>query len=176
MDIRLASPVPRQVGDLRPSADAAAAARVAEPPLAVEPPAAVSPVSPAQGALVARGLLDPQGVSPSGATEGGGEATPSTPDRPPPRVLKPWGVPMLPTEEKRAAPEVSPLQEEQPAAEDPRAAGNEVPIAPLPAQGICASETAPFERTSPTDAYAVHRDAGEAAPLPAHAPAAAKPA
>ncbi len=104
MDISLPPLAPRAVPDLRPSADVAASARAALPAPAL--PSAAAGVPPAyalQGALVALGLLDPRAVSPSGAIDAAGDTLPDRgPDRPPPRVLKPWGVPMLPAEERRA--------------------------------------------------------------------------
>ncbi len=102
MDISSPLPAARPVQDLRPSADVAASARASAPAPALPPAAAgVPPASIVQGALVARGLLDPRAVSPTGSVDSSGEATLRTPDRPPPRLLKPWGVPMLPAEQRR---------------------------------------------------------------------------
>jgi hypothetical protein len=100
MDISSPSLVPRAVADLRPAADAAATARIVAPPAALAQGPAVAPVSPAQGGLVARGFLEPRPVSPAGAVDGSGQA----PDHPVPRVLKSWGVPMLPAEEETTPP------------------------------------------------------------------------
>jgi hypothetical protein len=112
MDVSWTPLAPRPVPDLRPSADLAASARAEEPAPGLPPSAAgVPPASAAQRALVARGLLDPRAVSPTGAADPAGEARPDDPQRPPPRLLKPWGVPMLPTEEKRAGEDPEPSAE-----------------------------------------------------------------
>lgn len=89
---------PVYVPDLRPTADAAAVNRQAEPvtPVAGPPAAAFPPVAPpsavAQG-VVGRSLL--AAVSMSGADVDGGEE----------RRLKPWGVAMLPSSPPELEPE-----------------------------------------------------------------------
>lgn len=137
MDVSTSSLVPRLVPDLRPSADVAASARLSNPAPALPAAAAgLAPASPAQGALVARGLLDPRAVTPTGAVDTTGEAAARAPAEPPPRVLKPWGVPMLPTEERRTRDEPRPEEgpeggEAAPPGEAPRAAPPaELPLLP----------------------------------------------
>ncbi|GGL64957.1 hypothetical protein [Wenxinia marina] len=77
------STVPRHTMDLRPAADAAAIARDPLPDAPLGVPAALPPQT-AQVAAVSRALLD-----------GSADAGPA-PVRPPERVLKPWGIQMLP--------------------------------------------------------------------------------
>ena len=100
MDISSPSLVPRIVADLRPTADAAATIRTTAPQLAVAAGPAVAPASPAQGALVACGLLDVHAVERVGPADPAREAPDPTRPKAPPRALKPWGVPMLPFEER----------------------------------------------------------------------------
>jgi hypothetical protein len=85
LDVSLPSLAARVVADLRPAADALATARIDRPPLAVAVAAPLAVNSLSQEALVTRTVLDPVAM---GATEGSADA--------PKRVLKPWGVPMLP--------------------------------------------------------------------------------
>ena len=86
VDVSLPSLVPRVIADLRPCADASASAWIDRPPLAV-PAAPLAGKSLSQEALVARSVLDPAAASKVGG-----------PANAPERVLKPWGVPMLPWE------------------------------------------------------------------------------
>lgn len=101
MDLSSPALVPRLIADLRPSSDAAATVRIASPPAALAAvltsgPAA-RPTSPIQGALVARTLLDNGGTPPAGpAIPSAGKPLPEAPGR----VLKPWGVPMLPDRDR----------------------------------------------------------------------------
>jgi hypothetical protein len=96
MDISLSLLAPVVVADLRPSADAAATARIDRPPAALAPGIAVAPVSFTQEGLVTRGLMEPEGPSPVAPLAA---PAPTSGDAPQ-RVLKPWGVPMLPSEER----------------------------------------------------------------------------
>lgn len=98
MEVTFNPSVPRVLPDLRPAADAAATARQEAPPLALAQGPLARPVSPSQEALVTRSLLGTREVSPAGRIDPEGE--PRRADGPP-RVLKPWGVPMLPAEERR---------------------------------------------------------------------------
>ncbi len=104
MDITSPSLVPRVVADLRPSADAAANARTTAPPLAVALDPVVQPAATSQGALVARSLLGMQAVPPVGPADPAEVALDPAWAEAPPRVLKPWGVPMLPFEERPRGP------------------------------------------------------------------------
>jgi hypothetical protein len=85
MDATLPVPAaaPRAAPDLRPASDAQASARQDRPPAALAP--AHPPPCPAQQALALRGLL----------SEGPGAVEPVR------RVLKPFGVEMLPAERRR---------------------------------------------------------------------------
>lgn len=116
MDISAPSLVPRVVADLRPTADAAATVRTTAPPAAVAVGPAVPPTSPTQEALVARGLLDAQSVEPVGQPDPAGGPPDPTRPKAPPRVLKPWGVPMLPFEEHRRPGEPEAAEEPRPEA------------------------------------------------------------
>ena len=87
MDVSIPSVASRAVADLRPAADAAATARVDRPPLAVAPAIPFAPASLSQEGLVAQNVLDPETVSAADALV-----------KPPERVLKPWGIPMLPSD------------------------------------------------------------------------------
>ncbi|TNC52897.1 hypothetical protein FHG66_00970 [Rubellimicrobium rubrum] len=96
MDISVTSVAPRHVADLRPTADAAATARITAPPLAIAQAPVVAPASPQQGALVVKGLIE-AGVA-VGSASG---ATATETKNAPPRVLKPFGLHMLPYNEPR---------------------------------------------------------------------------
>ncbi|WP_210527428.1 hypothetical protein [Rubellimicrobium arenae] len=96
MDITTISPVPRVVMDARPSADAAATTRIAVPPLATAQGPVVAPASRSQGGLVVKGLITLAGIQPPGSLDG------TSPEFGPQRVLKPWGVRMLPSDEPDA--------------------------------------------------------------------------
>lgn len=96
MDISVTSVAPRHVADLRPTADAAATARITAPPLAIAQAPVVAPASPQQGALVLKGLIE------AGAAVGSASgATVNETRNAPPRVLKPFGLHMLPYNEPR---------------------------------------------------------------------------
>lgn len=85
--------VPRHVADLRPTADAAALCR--DPRAAIASavlPAVALPAPTSQAAAVSRSLIGVTPVEQTGRTVA-----------PPERVLKPWGVPMLPAEAKEAS-------------------------------------------------------------------------
>ncbi|TNC73870.1 hypothetical protein [Rubellimicrobium roseum] len=86
---------PRPEVDLRPAADAAASARIIAPPPGLAQGPVVAPASSFQSGWLARSLL---GMS--AATEAG-RAPPEAPASrrgEPQRVLKPWGIPMLPAD------------------------------------------------------------------------------
>lgn len=117
MDVPITSFAPRVVADLRPAADAAATVRTTAPPGTPSQAPTVTPASPAQGGLVARGLMDPRSVSPTGRPDPSGDRELGEP-KSPPRVLKPWGVPMLPVEEQRAG-RPEPAPESRPATDAP---------------------------------------------------------
>ena len=92
------STVPRHTMDLRPAADAAAIARDPRPHAPLGVPAALPPQT-TQVAAVSRALLD-------GSADAG-----FPPLKAPERVLKPWGIQMLPhapDDRKEPSPEVAP--------------------------------------------------------------------
>lgn len=100
MDISLPTYSPRITADLRASVDAAATARSNRPPLAVVQEMPLTPVSFGQEALVAQGVLGSPDPTPVTATN----PLPDWASRDAPeRVLKPWGVPMLPADVPREA-------------------------------------------------------------------------
>lgn len=78
------STVPRHTADLRPAADAAALARQPQPHLPLGPAAASQPPQSGQVAAISRALLDTSDTSKF------------PPLKEPPRVLKPYGIEMLP--------------------------------------------------------------------------------
>jgi hypothetical protein len=86
---------PLHLADRRPAADAAALARDPSPDLPLPPVAPTVPPSSVQGAAVTRSLLA------AGAAEG----VPAVP--PVERVLKPYGITMLPSEAARARAEAA---------------------------------------------------------------------
>jgi hypothetical protein len=83
VDVSISSVVPRMVADLRPAADASATARIERPPLAV----AVGNPAPTVS-LVQEGLVTRSAIEPAAEADLAAHAVQ--------RVLKPWGVPMLP--------------------------------------------------------------------------------
>lgn len=92
MDISLSSVAPRSVADRRPVADAAATARPARHPTEGWPAPRIEPTSFVQEGLVTQGFMESAGLVPVGAASD----TQFDSHGGPQRVLKPWGVPMLP--------------------------------------------------------------------------------
>jgi hypothetical protein len=91
MNVSLPGLAPVVVADLRPSADAAASTRIDRPPTAKALGTTAAPASLSQEALVAQSVLGPVPAAASDeALTSFGEA--------PKRVLKPWGILMLPVE------------------------------------------------------------------------------
>lgn len=84
MDVSSPALAPRVLPDLRPVADAAATARLVRPEAALAVPPVPAP-SPTQAGLVSRSVLE-------------SDRDLRRPGEEPPRVLKPWGVSMLPAE------------------------------------------------------------------------------
>ncbi len=91
----MAHPAPRPMPDQRPTADAAALNRTNQPllPVATGPSA---PPSPTQAGAVSRALLAGSGVSEEDA------ASPLPPVEKTARTLKPYGITMLPDDERQA--------------------------------------------------------------------------
>jgi hypothetical protein len=96
VDVSMSSVAPRFVADLRPAADAAATARIDRPPAPLGLAGAVAPTSFAQEGLVAQGLMEPAGPAPVAPPNGVSLETNQAPQR----VLRPWGVPMLPDDRR----------------------------------------------------------------------------
>jgi len=103
LDVSLSSIAPRVVPDLRPAADAAATARLDRPPAAFGLAADVAPASLVQEGLVTQGFMEVAGPAPVAALDGSSQTSRQAPER----VLKPWGIPMLPDEESAEAAEES---------------------------------------------------------------------
>ena len=130
MDISLSSIAPRVVADLRPAADAAATGRIDRPPAALALASGVAPAALSQEGLVARGFMEPAGPSPVAATSESSLEVGQGPKR----VLKPWGVPMLPYEDpnddasrearhRGSGPDPGPAEEAEQQRPDPMADG-----------------------------------------------------
>ena len=140
MDISLSLRAPAIVADLRPAADAAATARIDRPPLALAAEVQIAPVSLTQEGLVNQGIIAPEALSPVAPL----------PERPlasgdaPQRVLKPWGVPMLPFEGRdRTLPG---------SGADPSSPALATPPAPAPDVALSAPSPRPDRTMEPAEA------------------------